>query len=736
MKKSMMLLLAAALLFNLYAQEDSKELSLELIMKTRELSPSGIRGLRSLNDGKHFTRIKPDSINAYSYQTGELAEVIVTAGELIPEGDTTAIPLSNYTLSADESKILFATETDRIYRRSSRSNYYVFDRSTRELTELSAAGKQGLADFSPDASLVAFVRENNIFLKDLSSGNEKQITFDGKDRHIINGTTDWVYEEEFAITKGFSWSPDGKKIAFMRFDESDVKEWWLTFYGDLYPEHHRYKYPKAGEDNSIVTVHVYDLETGQTTKMDTGQETDQYIPRIRWTQNPETLAILRLNRLQNKMEILLAEVNSGESRVLYTEENKYYIEDGNFDDIEFLENATQFIIMSEKDGYKHVYLYDMDGKQISRITQGEWEVTGLLGIDQKNERIYYQSAEVSPMDRNIYSIGFNGKRKKALTPEKGWNTAQFSADFSNFIKTWSNANTPPVYSVNNGKDGSLVRELLNNSELAEKRKAYNLSQKEFFTITTSEGVELNAWRIMPPDFDESKQYPVLFDIYGGPGSQTVRNSYGGGDLWSHYLAQEGIIVVSVDNRGTGARGEEFKKVTYLQLGKYETIDQIEAAKYMASLPYVNEDKIAVFGWSYGGYMSTLCLTKGADIFDVAIAVAPVSNWRFYDNIYTERFMRTPQENPDGYDDNSPINHVDKMEGKYLLVHGMADDNVHPENTYDLITALVDANKDFELMLYPNSNHGIYTGRNTRFHLYSKMTDFLLFNLKGLPFFDN
>jgi dipeptidyl-peptidase 4 len=736
MKKSMMLLLAAALLINLYAQEDAKELSLELIMKSRELSPSGIRGLRSLNDGKHFTRIKPDSINAYSYQTGELAEVIVTAGELIPEGDTTAIPLSNYTFSADESKILFATETDRIYRRSSRSNYYVFDRSTRELTELSAAGKQGLADFSPDASLVAFVRENNIFLKDLSSGEETQISFDGKDRHIINGTTDWVYEEEFAITKGFQWSPDGKKIAFMRFDESDVKEWWLTFYGDLYPEHHRYKYPKAGEDNSIVTVHVYDLATGQTTKMDTGQETDQYIPRIRWTQNPETLAILRLNRLQNKLEILLAEAHSGESQVLYTEENKYYIEDGNFDDIVFLENATQFIIMSEKDGYKHIYLYDMNGKQISRITQGEWEVTGLMGIDQKNERIYYQSAEVSPMDRNIYSVRFNGKGKKALTPEKGWNTAQFSTDFSYFIKTWSDANTPPVYSVNSGKDGRPVREILNNSELVEKRKAYDLSQKEFFTITTSEGVELNAWRIMPPDFDESKQYPVLFDIYGGPGSQTVRNSYGGGDLWSHYLAQEGVIVVSVDNRGTGARGEEFKKMTYLQLGKYETIDQIEAAKYMASLPYVNEDKIAVFGWSYGGYMSTLCLTKGADIFDVAIAVAPVSNWRFYDNIYTERFMRTPQENPDGYDDNSPINHVDKMEGKYLLVHGMADDNVHPENSYDLITALVDADKDFELMLYPNSNHSIYTGRNTRFHLYSKMTDFLLLNLKGLPFFDN
>lgn len=735
MKKSMMLLLAAALLINLYAQEESKELSLELIMKSRELSPSGIRGLRSLNDGKHFTQIKPDSINAYSYQTGELFEVIVTADELIPEGDTTSIPLSNYTFSADESKILFATETDRIYRRSSRSNFYVFDRNTGELTALSADGKQGLADFSPDASMVAFVRENNIFIKDLASGEEKQITFDGKDRHIINGTTDWVYEEEFAITKGFQWSPDGKKIAFMRFDESDVKEWWLTFYGDLYPEHHRYKYPKAGEDNSIVTVHVYDLETGLTTKMDTGEETDQYIPRIRWTQNPETLAILRLNRLQNKLEILLAEAQSGESRVLYTEENKYYIEDGNYDDIVFLENATAFIIMSEKDGYNHIYLYGMDGKQINQITQGEWEVTSLMGIDQKNERVYYQSAEVSPMDRNIYSIKFNGKGKKALTPETGWNTAQFSADFSYFIKTWSDANTPSVYSVNRGKDGQLVREILNNGELIEKRKEYNLSTKEFFTITTSDGVDLNAWRIMPPDFDESKKYPVLFDIYGGPGSQTVRNAYGGGDLWSHFLAQEGIIVVSVDNRGTGARGEEFKKMTYLQLGKYETIDQIEAAKYMASLPYVNEEKIAVFGWSYGGYMSTLCLTKGADIFDVAIAVAPVSNWRFYDNIYTERFMRTPQENPDGYDDNSPINHVDKMEGKYLLVHGMADDNVHPENSYDLITALVDADKDFELMLYPNSNHSIYTGRNTRFHLYSKMTDFLLVNLKGLPFFE-
>ncbi len=729
MKKLIMLIAAAMLFSHSQAQVDSKKLSLELIMQTRELSPSGIRGLRSLNDGKHFTQIKNDSINAYSYKSGEQAEVIVTADELIPDGDTASIPLGNYQFSPDESKILFATETDPIYRRSSRSNYYVFDRKTRALSALSPNGKQGLADFSTDASMVAFVRENNIFIKDLTTGDERRITHNGKERHIINGTTDWVYEEEFAITKGFHWSPDGKKIAFMRFDESDVKEWWLTFHGELYPEHHRYKYPKAGEDNSIVTIHVFDLETGRTAKMDTGLETDQYIPRLQWTSDPELLAILRLNRLQNRLEILLADAASGNSRVIYTEESKYYIEDGNYDDIVFLSNGKEFIIKSEKDGFNHIYLYDMSGNELNQITKGEWDVTALLGIDERERKVYFQSAEVSPLDRNIYSIGFNGKGKKDLTPEKGWNTAQFSADYSFFIKTWSDANTPSVFTVNNGKNGRLVRELLNNNQLIEKRQEYKLSPKEFFTITTSEGVELNAWRIMPAGFDETKQYPVLFDIYGGPGSQTVRNAYGGGDLWSQYLAQEGIIVVSVDNRGTGARGEEFKKMTYLQLGKYETIDQIEAAKYIASLPYVNENKIGVFGWSYGGYMSTLCLTKGADIFDLAIAVAPVTNWRFYDNIYTERFMRTPQENPDGYDDNSPINHVEKMTGKYLLIHGMADDNVHPENTYELITALVASDKDFELMVYPNSNHGIYTGKNTRFHLYRKMTDFLMRHLK-------
>jgi dipeptidyl-peptidase-4 len=721
--------MSCAIIHPVFSQDEAQKLTLEQVFKSRDFAAKSVRGIRSMNDGEHFTRIRKDSINAYSYKTGRLHEVIVTADELVPEGAESAIPLFDYTFNSDETKILFATETEPIYRRSSKSEYYIFDLKTRRLQKLSENGKQQYADFSPDSKKVAFVRDNNLFYVNLGDGSETQITFDGKDRHIINGTTDWVYEEEFAIVKGFHWSPDSRRIAFMRFDESEVKEWWLTMYGELYPEQHRYKYPKAGEDNSVVTVHVYDLDSATTITVDTGTETDQYIPRIKFTPDPGKLAVLRVNRLQNKLEILLSNVTDGTSEVIYEETNKYYIEDGNYDNIRFLDNGIQLILTSERSGYNHIYLYDINTRELAPITSGNWDVTQLTGIDQQKKTVYYQSAEVSPLDRNIYAIGFNGKKKSILTPRAGTNSAFFSANYKYFIQTWSDANTPPEYSVRKGKNGDLIRILEDNNELKNIREEYALQPKEFFTILTSEGIVLNAWRILPYDFDESRQYPVLFDIYGGPGSQTVRNSFGGGEMWSQYLAQQGIMVVSVDNRGTGARGEEFKKSTYLQLGKYETIDQIEAARYLASLPYVDENRIGVFGWSYGGYMAALCMTVGADIFDVGISVAPVTTWRYYDNIYTERFMRTPQENPDGYDDNSPINHADKLQGKFLIVHGTADDNVHPENTIDFVTALVEADKDFEMMLYPNSNHGIYTGRNTRFHLYRKMTNFLLENLR-------
>lgn len=714
---------------NLSSQENDPMLTLDLVMNSREFSPKSVRGIRPMLDGENFTQLKKDSINAYNYATGKLSRVIVTSDELIPEGKEKSIPIFNYTFNSDETKILFATETESIYRRSSKSEYYIFDLTTRKLQALSPNGKQQLADFSPDSKMVAFVRENNIFITDLSTGDEQQITFDGKMNSIINGTSDWVYEEEFSVVKGFYWSPDGLRIAFMRFDESAVKEWNLTYYGDLYPELYKYKYPKAGEDNSIVSVHVYDLETAKTINVDLGTETDQYIPGIKYTQNPGKLAILRTNRLQNKFEILFADVERGTSEVVYEETNKYYIEDGNYDNINFLNNEKQILLTSERSGFNHIYLYTIATKELFSITTGDWDVTDLIGVDEKKEKVYFASAEVSPLDRNIYVVDFDGKNKKALTPDAGTNSASFSTGYKYFIKTWSDANTPSVTTVNKGKNGNLMRVLEDNADLVSIRADYSLQNKEFFTITTSEGIRLNASQILPYNFDANKQYPVLFDIYNGPGSQTVRNSFGRGDMWQHYLAQEGIMIVSVDTRGTGARGEEFKKMTYRELGKYETIDMVEAAKYLGSLDYVDEDKIAIFGWSYGGYMSALCMTKGAEIFDAGIAVAPVTNWRYYDNIYTERFMRTPQENPDGYDHNSPINHVDKLEGPFLLIHGMADDNVHPQNSIDLITALVAAGKDFEMMFYPNSNHGIYTGKNTRFHLYEKMTGFLFENLK-------
>ena len=725
------LLLALCLFFlqDVFAQETAnKKLTLDLILNSGSLYPRSVRGIKPMNDGETYCQVKTDSINVYSYETGKLVSVIVTAKQLIPAGDTVPIPMNSFGFSDDESKILFATETESIYRRSSESNYFVYDRKTQSLVSLSGKGKQRLADFSPDASKVAFVRGNNLFIKDLVLDEEKQITFDGEKNKIINGTTDWVYEEEFAVVKGFHWSPDGNKIAFMRFDESAVKEWQLTYYGELYPEHYNYKYPKAGEDNSVVTVMVYDLVSGTTVKMNTGSETDQYIPRIRWTAQSGTLAIFRVNRLQNKFEILFAEASTGASRVIYSEENPYYIEDGNYDNVTFLKDGKNIILTSEKSGYNHIFMFNIPENSLFQITSGNWDVTELAGIDEAKKLIYYQSAEVSPLDRNVYVVDFKGKNKKTLISEKGSGNASFSSNFKYFIKNWSDASTPPVSSVNLSKDGSLVRILRDNKKLAAELKNYNITPREFFTITTSEGVVLNAWKILPPNFNPNKKYPVLFDIYGGPGSQTVRNSYGSGDLWSHYLAQEGIIVVSVDNRGTGARGQEFKKMTYQQLGKYETIDQIEAARYLASMPYIDKDHIAMFGWSFGGYMTASCLTLGADIFSVGIAVAPVTNWRHYDNIYTERFMRTPQENASGYDDNSPVNHASKLKGKLLIVHGMADDNVHPENTYDLVTALIAADKDFELMLYPNSNHGIYTGENTTMHLYKKMTKFLIDNL--------
>ncbi|HET6244298.1 MAG: S9 family peptidase [Bacteroidetes bacterium] len=735
MRKASFLTLIILIPFSIFAQQVKKDVKLEEIWASRIFAQEGVYGINSMENGLHYTTLDHgenyQEINQYSYETGELIGRILKSTELKLQDNSKVINIEDYQFSADESKLLIATETEQIYRHSTRSEYYVYDISSKKLFPLSNGGKQQYASFSPELNNVAFVRENNLFIKNLKDGTEKQVTTDGEFNKIINGSTDWVYEEEFSFNKAFFWSTDGKKLAYYKFDETDVKEFSMTTYNSLYPSEYKYKYPKAGEKNAVVEIFVYNLNNNENRKIDIGKETDQYIPRIQWTANPDVLSIQRLNRLQNKMEILncnLATVSevSYKTNVIFTETSNTYI-DGSDDKLFYLEDKKHFIWLSEKDGFNHIYLYDLKGKLVNQITKGKWDVTSFYGINEKNGIVYFQSAETSPMERNVYSINVDGKGKSKLSINKGWNDASFSKGFKNFINEYSSANTPEYISLHaaNGKE---LRKLKDNEELKGTLEKFNFSKKEFFNFNTSENVQLNCWMIKPPNFNSNNKYPVFITIYNGPGSQTVKDHFDGSNyIWHQYLAQKGYIVVSVDTRGTGARGAEFKNLTYLQLGKFETIDMIETAKHLGTLDYIDSKRIGVQGWSYGGYMSSLCITKGADYFKAAIAVAPVTNWRFYDTIYTERYMRTPQENANGYDENSPINHTAKLKGKYLIIHGTADDNVHFQNTVEMTTSLIKSNKQFDSHIYPDKNHGIYGG-TTRLHLFGKMSDFIFQNL--------
>lgn len=724
-KLHIILFLFLALSIGTYAQQNNKEITLNDVWASGKFFPKLQDEIQPLKDGEHFSKLVDGNIEEYEYKSGNKTRILVDAKKLIPDGQKINLNMDNYQFSSDESKVLITTDVEEIYRHSFTATFYIWDIKNEKLISLSSNGKQQLATFSSDGINIVFVRDNNLFIKNISAGTEEQITKDGLKNNIINGAPDWVYEEEFAFSRGFDWSPDGCKLAFMSFDESKVKEFEFQMYEKLYPETIKYKYPKAGEDNSVVSVFVYDLKTKTTKKMNVGSETNQYIPRIKWTNNPNQLCITRLNRLQNKLELLLANTDNGESKVMFTEENKYYIDIT--DNLTFLKNNKQFLWTSELDGYNHIYLYDMNGKLVKQITKGNWDVVAFKGMDETNGKLYYISGEEKPTQHNLYSIKLDGTDKKLLSSKTGWNEASFSKDMKYYINQNTNANTPE-YATIHSVDGKELKVLEDNNVLKERMKIYNFSKKEFFSFKTSEGIELNAWMIKPINFDTLKKYPVFVYFYGGPGSQEVTDQWSYTDyVWHQFLAQHGYIVACVDNRGTGARGQEFKKCTYLQLGKLETIDQIEFAKYLSTLNYVNSERIGVFGWSYGGYLSTLCMTKGADYFKAGVAVAPVTNWRFYDNIYTERFMRTPQENAMGYDQNSPINHIKKLKGKFLLVHGTADDNVHTQNSFELINKLVENNKQFEMQFYPNKNHGI-RGGNTRLHLFTKISDFIFNNL--------
>ena len=707
-----------------FAQQD---ITLEAIWKNYEFIPRSVPGFNFLKDGKHYTRLEDNKIQQYDFITDALTTTIFDPAT-IEDGAGFSGEVDGYSFSKDETKILIETGTEPIYRRSSRANFYVYDRGKQSLTPVYSGGKQMYATFNPQADKVAFVHDNNLYIKDLASGVSSQITKDGEYNKIIYGATDWVYEEELSFAKAFFWSPDGQNVAFYRFDESKVKEFTMTnYYDELYPEYVTFKYPKVGEANSEVHIYVHSLRNGKTVRIDLGNEKDIYIPRVKWA-SAEQLCVYRLNRHQNELELLLADPFTGETQRLLYEKNKYYISEELYDDIVFLEDGKQFIWASEKDGWKHLYLYDMKGREIRQLTKGKWEVDAFYGVDEKNNRLYYQAAEKSPLERQVYSIGLDGKDKQVLAGAAGWNSAQFSSTYDYYVVTHSTANSPATYTVYDRK-GKPLRVIEENLKMKEQLQTYGVQPIEFFSFKTSEGVELNGWMIKPKGFMENRQYPVFMTQYGGPGSQEVIDSWMGFDYWWYQmLAQQGYLVACVDNRGTGGRGEEFKKMTYMQLGHYETIDQIEAARYLSRLRYTDPSRIGIFGWSYGGYMSSLCILKGNDVFKAAIAVAPVTNWKWYDTIYTERFMRSYQENEDGYRDNSPVYFADRLKGNYLLIHGMGDDNVHFQNTAEMVNALVAANKQFETYFYPNRNHGIYGG-NTRLHLYTKMTEFLNEKLK-------
>lgn len=708
----------------LFAQD--KDVSLEEIW-SGTFRQQRMQSLQSLNNGKEYViknrdrQAKTLSIDIYSYKTGK------KTGTLISTEDMDGLDyFSDFELSKEEDKALLATKVESIYRRSTKGIYYVYDLNSHSLQKVSEQ-KIKEPSFSPDASKVAYVFENNLYIKDLSSGKTTQVTTDGELHKIINGVTDWVYEEEFAFVQAYQWNKDGTKIAFLRFDESEVPTFSMDIYGtygeQLYPSQEVIKYPKAGEENSEVTLHMYDLSENKVSKVELPVEYE-YIPRIKWTNNADILSVQTLNRHQNNLNLIFVNAATNKSEVILNETNDTYVSID--DDLTFL-NDNSFIWTSEKSGWNHIYHYGKTGESLHQVTDGQWVVTSFYGFDPNTGRIYYQSTENGSINRDVFSIRANGTNKVRLTQNIGTNSADFSADFTYFINSYTSADTPLVYTLHLAKNGKLVREIQDNSKLLARLAPYHLSEKEFSTIPIN-GNDLNMWMIKPPNFDPNKEYPLFMYQYSGPGSQSVSNQFfSTNDYWYQLLAQEGYIVAAVDGRGTGMKGAEFKKITQYELGKYELIDQIDAAKLLGSRDYIDEDRIGIWGWSYGGFMAANAIFQASDTYAMAIAVAPVTSWRFYDSVYTERYMKTPQENPDGYDQNSPITHVEGLEDPFLLIHGTGDDNVHVQNSMQLISALVAAGKQFDMFLYPDKNHGIYGG-NTRMHLYTMMTNFIMENL--------
>lgn len=717
-------LLSFLLTGNLSAQNGNKQVSLKEITDGQFRQQTGTGDMRSTSDGEYYTAMNKDRdmIVKYSYRTGTPVDTLFNTATA---RECTFDKIDGYDINSNGKRILVWTDTEPIYRHSFKANYFDYDVRRNYVTPLTQSkAKVMIPTFSPDGRMVAFVKDNNIWIKKFDYDSELQVTKDGEINKILNGITDWVYEEEFAITNLMSWSPDSEILAFVRSDETEVPEFSMQMYGNNggYPGYYNYKYPKAGQKNSKVSVQSYNVASRETQQLNVPLDSDGYIPRIEFTTNPEQLAVMTLNRTQNNMSMYYANPRSAVAKLILRDENQAYVDSEWLKSIKFFNNG--FTYVSEKDGYAHLYFYSPTGVQLKQVTKGNWDVTDFLGYDAATGTFFYESAEESPMRRSIYKVDAKGIKTK-LSTETGTNNANFSSNFAYYVNSFSNANTPVKITVNETKGNKTLRVLQDNESLRSKLSNYSYSPKEFIKVNTASGQELNAWIVKPKDFDPNKKYPMLMFQYSGPNSQQVLDKYSFD--WEQYMADKGFITVCVDGRGTGARGEDFRKCTYLKMGVLESKDQVEAAQALGDLPYIDKDRMAIWGWSFGGYNTLMALSTGNGTFKAGIAVAPPTDWKYYDTVYTERFMRTPKENFEGYAATSPLRLADKLQGKLLLVHGTADDNVHFQQTMDYAEALVQAGKQFDMQIYKDRNHSIYGG-NTRNHLYTRMSEFLFDNL--------
>lgn len=700
----------------------AQEITIDDLTSKNTFNQKTVTGIRWANDGKFYTSISEGKVVKFDVSTGQ-AVATVYGGDL---------KIDNYSFSDDETRLLLSTGTESIYRRSSKAEFHIYDVTTKKTQKLSAGGKQSYATFSPDGSKVAFARDNNLWIVNATDLKEQQVTTDGVFNFIINGSTDWVYEEELSFAQAFFWSPDGKKIAWYRFDETRVKEYNLQKWnkGSLYPTDYRYKYPKAGEANSIVEIWIYDVVSGKKVKADIGTETDIYIPRVMWTTSSNLLSVRRMNRLQNTLEILHVDATSGKSTVVLTEKSETYYDIDYSDDLVYLRDGKRFLFASERSGYKHFYLCNLDGTGLTPITSGDWEATQLVGLDEATQTLYYLSTEGKYMNRTFYSSSFDGKKKVKLSEKEGTHSVNMSNDTQFYIDMMSTASEPLTVTLYNTKTNKPVKVLENNDELRKKIAEYKIVPKEFFQYTAADGTtKVDGYILKPATLEPGKKYPVLVFQYSGPRSNNVLNNFGGGAnfFWHQMLVQKGIAVAVVDTRGTGSRGEKFTKQTYKQLGAMEMADLLSAGSYLGSLPYLDKTRLGIWGWSYGGYTTALVMTKGAGTYKLGISGAPVTSWRYYDNIYTERFLQRPNDNQLGYDNNSPMTYAHMLQGKFLLIHGTGDDNVHFQNSVALEDALISAGKQFQSFYYPDQAHG-FRGAKANAHRFALMTDFLLTNL--------